>query len=263
MRDPFLGGLGRHRLVQRLDDLGGVLDAVVVALQVGIVGDVLAADQLEQQAEMVRPHGAHHDVAVLGLVAAGRHVEGRRRALGEDPFHQLGALEGGGRPHQAEIDEAAFAEAELAHDARCQGLERVEAGGDVDGDHALTPRRAVGHFVHHHHAAEGLDQAVDRGPLAVGAGLAEARDRAIDDLGIDLLDVLVAEAQPLDHAGTEALDDDVGFGGDLLHHSDAVGRFQIDGEAALAAIEGDRVGAMIALAVHPAPGPSRPRAARP
>ena len=245
--DPFLGGLGRHRLVQRLDDLGRVLDAVVVALQVGIVGDVLAADQLEQQAEVMRPHGAHHDVAVLRLVAAGRHVEHRRRALGEHPFHQLGALEGGGRAHQAGIDVAALAEAELAHQRRRQRLEGVEAGRDVDGDHALTPRRAVRHPVHHHHAAEGLDQPVDGRPLAVGARLAEARHRAVDDLGIDLLDVLVAEAQPLDHARPEALHHDMRLGGDLLHHGDAVGRLEVERDRALAAVEGDGMGAVVAL----------------
>ena len=55
--DPLLGRRDRHGHVQRLDDPGCVPDAVVVALQVGIVGDVLAADHLEQQREMMRRHG--------------------------------------------------------------------------------------------------------------------------------------------------------------------------------------------------------------
>ena len=173
-RDPLFGGLARHRLLQRLDDLGGVADAVVVALQLGIVGDVEAADQLEQELEVVRPHRRQRDVTVLGLEDAGRHVEHRRRAVGKNPFHQLGALECRCRAHQARVDEAALAEAELADDRRRERLEGVEAGHDVDGDHALAPRRAVRHAVHHHHAAERLDQRVDRRPLGEGAGLANA-----------------------------------------------------------------------------------------
>ena len=197
--------------------------------------------------EMVRPHGAHHDVAVRGLVAAGRHVERRRRAVGEHPFHQLGALVGGRRLHQAGIDVAALAVAQLAHQRRRQRLEGVEAGRDVDRDHALPPRRAVGQAVHHHHAAEGLDQPVDGRPLAVGPGLAEARHRAVDDLGIDLPGVLVAEAQPRDDARPEALDDDVGLGHQLVHDGLAVGRLEVERDRALAAVEGDGMGAVIAL----------------
>ena len=130
---------------------------------------------------------------------------------------------------------------------RRQRLEGVEAGRDVDGDHALPPRRAVGQAVHHHHAAEGLDQPVDRRPLAVGTGLAEARHRAVDDLRIDLLDVLVAEAQPRITPGRKLSMHDVGLGRELLHHRDAVGRLEVERDRALAAVEGDRMGAVVAL----------------
>src|SRR3977135_2100554 len=90
-------------------------------------------------------------------------------------------------------------------------------------------------------------QPVDGRLLAVGPRLAETGYRAIDDLGIDLLDVVVAEAQALDHAGPEALQHDMGLGGDLLDHGDAVGRLEVERDRALAAVEGDGMRAVIAL----------------
>src|SRR5713101_1604322 len=74
----------------------------------------------------------------------------------------------------------------------------VHAGDDVgDGDAgALRPaaRRAVRFAGDAHHAAHALDHEVVAGALAIRAGLAEARDRAVDEARVDFLQVVVGEA---------------------------------------------------------------------
>src|SRR5262249_49534104 len=66
---------------------------------------------------------------------------------------------------------------------------------------------------------------------------AEALDRGIDDARVDLLDAAPGEALPIEHAGSEILDQDVA----LLQEPDedvlAMGRFHIDGDAALVAVQ--------------------------
>ena len=62
-------------------------------------------------------------------------------------------------------------------------------------------------------AAHGLRDHVEAHVVLVGA-LAEALDLRVDDSGIDLPHDVAAEAQPLDGAGREVLDHDVG----LLQH---------------------------------------------
>ena len=47
----------------------------------------------------------------------------------------------------------------------------------------------------------------------VGAVLAVARDRAVDEARVLLLQPLVAHAQPVEHAGAERLEQDVVFAG--------------------------------------------------
>ena len=101
--------------------------------------------------------------------------------------------------------------------------ERGEGGDGADdrgGDVALAPGRDVGRVLglagEPHHAAHGDADDVGRFVLGVGAGLAEAGDGGEDDAGAEASRSVVAEAEGGEVAGGEALDDDVGGGGELL-----------------------------------------------
>ena len=83
--------------------------------------------------------------------------------------------------------------------------------------------------------------------VAVRAGLAEGGDGGVDDLRRPGADGLVADAEALDHAGAEGLENHVGALG-KAHEGLAPGRaLEIDGEAPLAPVrvaEIDRVAAL-------------------
>ena len=85
------------------------------------------------------------------------------------------------------------------------------AGGDV-GDRRPRQRRPAlgGALGHVQVAADGEVVDVVAGPLGVGAGLAVAAGRAVDDAGVHRPDGLVADAEAVDDAGAEALEHDVG-----------------------------------------------------
>ena len=102
---------------------------------------------------------------------------------------------------------------------RARGDERGEdrdhrvhaAAGAVADGRAGQRRAAVGV------AAGAVEVAADRevvevvaGPLRVRAVLAVAGGRAVDDAGVHRVHRLVADAEPVDDAGPEALDHDVG-----------------------------------------------------
>ncbi len=74
----------------------------------------------------------------------------------------------------------------------------------------LRKRRALGGAGHAHHSRQALDDLVVGRRAFHRPLLAEARDRAIDELRIDRLELLVGQAEPGHHAGPEVLDQDVG-----------------------------------------------------
>ena len=70
-----------------------------------------------------------------------------------------------------------------------------------------------------------------------GPVLAIPRNRAVDDLRIERGDIRVGEALPLDHAGTEILDHDVGAFQKPLEHLPVIFVAQVGGNALLVAID--------------------------
>src|SRR5262249_31765116 len=94
-------------------------------------------------------------------------------------------------------------------------IERSGARGDVVRRAAHlggAPARLAGHG---HDAAHALRDDVESALLAVGPGLAEARDGAIDDVGVDRPDRLVVDTELTRHAGAVVFDDDVGVAGEF------------------------------------------------
>ena len=96
------------------------------------------------------------------------------------------------------------------HDPERQQRRRVDvadARADARADRAGLAGRGD-------EPAHRLGDDVERGPVGVralaGARVAEPTDGAVDEPRVDLRQRLVAEAEPVEHAGAEVLDDHVG-----------------------------------------------------
>jgi hypothetical protein len=98
-------------------------------------------------------------------------------------------------------------------------------------------RPAIGLARHAHDAAHALRDDVEAAFLPVGAGLAEAGNRRIDDARVDFLDRLVVDAELFGDARPEILDDDVGRGGELHEYFLALRLLHVERDALLVAIE--------------------------
>src|SRR6266487_6773837 len=75
------------------------------------------------------------------------------------------------------------------------------------------------------------------GALGVGAVLAVAGDRAEDDAGIGVAHALVADAEPAEDAGAEAVEDDVVAFDQAQQRLAAALGLQVEADRALAAVE--------------------------
>ena len=98
-------------------------------------------------------------------------------------------------------------------------------------------------------ARGGLDDGVVDALGGIGAALAEAVDRDIDDGGIDGAHCRLAHTQALHHARPEVLDEHVGVSGEPEDHLAPLRVLQIDGDRALVAVVVDEVGGEPAGAV--------------
>jgi hypothetical protein len=88
-----------------------------------------------------------------------------------------------------------------------------------------------------HEPAHALRYLVHPGARPVRAGLAEAGNAAVDDARIDLLHVLPRDMQPVFHGGAHVLDDDIGLLDQPHEGGVALGRFQVEPDRALVAVQ--------------------------
>src|SRR5215472_6141095 len=101
---------------------------------------------------------------------------------------------------------------ELALIERTKDADRsVEASAGVADRRTRLDRAAVGLASDRHCTPGRLRDHVKGEVILIGAILAEALDRDIDDPGVDLADDVVAKAEPLDDAGGEILGKHVGL----------------------------------------------------
>ena len=109
-----------------------------------------------------------------------------------------------------------------------------EVGEQVDGDGGGGPGAAYDA----ERAADGDVVDVVAHEVAVGAGLAEAGEGAVDDAGVDRGDGLVVDAEAVHDARAEALKDDIGATDELVKDLAGGLVLQVEGDGALAAAEG-------------------------
>ena len=93
-----------------------------------------------------------------------------------------------------------------------------------------------------HNAADALHNLVVGGAVAVGAVGAKAGYGAIDDGGVELLDGGVVQVETPHHIGGKVFHDDIGVGGQLPENP--LRRFvpQVEGQAALVAVDRQEIG---------------------
>ena len=131
----------------------------------------------------------------------------------------------------------------IAMDQRGVDRDRgVEAGADVADRHADARRRLALVAGDAHDAAHALHDHVVGGVLRVRAGVAEARGRGVDQLGIPLVQRVPAVAQLLHRAGPEVLDDDVGLLEQLLEDRAVLVVLEVERDRFLAAVDRGEVG---------------------
>src|SRR3982075_1199072 len=159
----------------------------------------------------------------------GRHA-GRQIAqslVGEPP--DLGVEQGC-------VDQAAAAGLLALSERRQDADHRIDAGEDVGHRNSDAGRLALRQASDIHDPAHALDQEVVTGARRVGAVLAEAGDRAIDQPRIVGREALVVEPEFGEPADLEILDQDVGARRQLAHDALAIVGFEVELDRALAAI---------------------------
>ncbi|HML98249.1 MAG TPA: hypothetical protein PKD75_07195 [Tepidiformaceae bacterium] len=139
------------------------------------------------------------------------------------------------------------------------GAFAVEEGG-TDAHRGRQARRAVGHggagdggggavFIGlgfgGHKAAVGLGDDVGAGTGGVGAGFAEAGDAGVDEPGIERAKGRVVDAHPRGDARAVVDEHDIERGDEAVDCRAPFGFRKVDGEAALAAVEGLEVLAFV------------------
>ena len=179
--------------------------------------------------------------------AAGR-AAGLHRAALEMARHQPDRLQRRGCLHQAGVEVAAARLVAAGVERRGQRLVGIERRRHVGHDHRHAVGNAVLATVLRHQAGVGLQHGIHRRPFGERPGLAEARDREVEDARHPGRHGRVVEAQPPDDARPKTLEEDVGTIEQAPHHLLAGVGLEIDGDAALAEVADDGEGCVAAIA---------------
>ena len=149
----------------------------------------------------------------------------------------LGQPERGQGLEHRHLDHLALAGA-LAVIERAQHGDAEMKAGRLVGDQARHEARrlAVDPRLQRGGAAHALHQVVEGGLVAVGTLARIAQRVGVDDRGIDLLQILVAQAQPLDRLRPAVVDEEVGRPDHVLQHGAGGGLLEIEAERALVAV---------------------------
>ena len=188
----------------------GVVVAALRRAEAFVRGECRQIDRLAEAEPFVQPdHGDRHPAVGHLIHPAWRAGRADRAAL-EVGLHHAHDLQAGRRLQQARLDVAPARF--VAPGVQRRGYSRigVQRGAHVDGDDRRAVRNAVLAFVLHGEAGVSLQDRVHRRTFCQRADLAEARHRQVDDARFAFRHRVVAEAEPVDHAGPEALEEHIG-----------------------------------------------------
>src|SRR5215213_1096438 len=234
--NPLLGGPRREERRQLRPELLAALDPLRIRAEPLVVG------------ELGPPEGAAEppEETVVGSGYGDRRVQGLERLVRDDvrvrvavapglaPGHERGLRDVRQRGlrdlEQRDLDMFATAREQRGENRRRRGI----AGEHVHDRHAHLYRFA--RTGDRHQPAFGLEDEVVAGPV-----VAEAADRAVDEIRIFLRKLCVADAEPVARAAAKVLDDDVGVDGEPPCHLVRPGPREVEGDAALAAVHREEV----------------------
>ncbi len=262
---------GGHALGQERHQFRAVLHALRVggearvrrqfrqADRAAVVAELaVVADGHDQVAVAGREHLVRHQVLVRVAGAPGRHARGH---VVEVLVGQHGHL----AVQQRHVDVLAHAAARAFVQRGQDAHGGIHAGHQVGhGDAGLlrtAARQVVAFAGDAHQAAHALDHEVVAGAAGVRAGLAEARDGAVDQAGVDFLQAVVVQAVLGQAAHLEVFHQDVALQRQFAHQFGAAGRRDVQRHGELVAVGRQVVGrlagvvARLVLQVGRPPGP--------
>ena len=226
-------------ILELVHELDPVRAAIQVLLEAWVGDPVHAAGSFRDALECALARNGDMDVAVLGRDRAEHMALGRRRDL-ELSRLDLGQCQRQHALEHRDVDVLALAGGIALVERRHDCAEGVRAGQDVgDVDAAvfrLRPAGLIGH-VGHVVARSGVDHRGVGRKLGRRAGLAVARDRAVDKARVDLFELGVGEAQPPGNARAVILDENVGLGRESTHGLRRDRILEVEHYGALAGIE--------------------------
>ncbi len=129
----------------------------------------------------------------------------------------------------------AFAVEQRQHD----GVGGVHGGDLVGDDGGDVAGLAGGDLLQHGEAGEGLDDVVIGGAAAIGAVFLEAADVTVDQAGVGGGERFVGEADAGGGGGADGVEQHVAGGGETLQRVLAVGRLEVEHDAAFVAVGGE------------------------
>src|SRR6516165_2883662 len=139
---------------------------------------------------------------------------------------------------------------ELALIKRTKDADRsMEASAGVADRRTRLDRTAVGLASDRHRTPRRLRNHVKGEVILIGAVVAEALDRDIDDARVDFADDVIAKAEPFDDAGGEILGKDIGLFDQPAQNGAPLVGLQIGGDALLVGVEQHEVLGIDALFV--------------
>ena len=258
---PLVHQLGRRQafapMGRRLGGNGGADDGIDCCLvgepqgrrrKAGVLGQRWHVHRRAQAHPVAVVDGDDRHPAVGRPEHAARHATGLHGAAFEMAGHQPDRLQRRRGLHQADIDVAPRGLIAAGIERRAQRLMGIERGRHIDHNHRHAVRDAVLAAVLRHHAGIGLQHRIHRRPFRQRSGLAEARDRDVEQARLAGRHRRVVEAQPPDDAGTKALEEHVGAREQAPQHLLAGLALEVERDAALAEIADDREGSMAAVA---------------
>ena len=195
------------------------------------------------------------DPAIRGLVDAAGRDGGSSGAAIQVRAHHAHHLQTGAPLHQTGLDVAAERFVAAGVKGGGDGGEGENRRAHVDGDDRDTVRNAILADIFRHQPRIGLQHRIHCRALGQRPALAEAGDGHVEQSLLPGRDRVVAETQPVDHAGTEALQEHIGALDEAPDDFLASVAFQVHGDGALADIRGNRIGGVVAIDRAQASGP--------
>ena len=163
---------------------------------------------------------------------------------GDRPAGRLEAVHPDDRGQQGGAHDPAGAGV-VAFEQRGQDAVRAVHAGQQVGDRCPDLLRVVRvRSGQRHQAGLALRDLVVAGAAALGAVVAEAGDGEDHQAGVQLVERVEAEAEPVEHAGAEVLDQDVGPPDKVEQDLPVVLGLQVEGDGLLVAVGGQEVGGL-------------------